>query len=125
MFFGSDGKIVRVLAHYPGRHGDRAAAGDRNGFCAVSDLECQLAFEDVERVGVVVVNVRSGHSFLRVVAGLGDGHVVARDENADLACLAAKNRLAVAGEGRVTLEFVRCEPAAAGVRPARWLMPRG
>ena len=64
---------------YSRQRGDKAAGGD-GGLPLASDLEGQLALEDIERIGVAVVNVRAGDPFARRVAGAGDCHLVARDE---------------------------------------------
>jgi hypothetical protein len=45
--------------------GDESAGGDRDRLGFAPDLEGQLALEDVEGVGVLVVNVRAGYQFAR------------------------------------------------------------
>ena len=62
-------------------------------FGLAPDLEGQLALEDVEGIGVLVVNVRAGDLFARRVPRVGDRDFLARDEDADLALLAPKDRL--------------------------------
>src|SRR6266511_1925947 len=96
---------------YPRRGCDEAAGGDGGRCCLASDLEGQLTFENIERIGMAVVNVRAGYPFARRVAGACDCHLVARDENADLAIPLMQDRLPVADDGDVA--FVLCEAAAA------------
>src|SRR6266498_308576 len=96
---------------YPRRGCHEAAGGDGGRCCLASDLEGQLTLENIERIGMAVVNVRAGYPFARRVAGVCDCHLVARDENADLAIPLMKDCLPVADDGDVA--FVPCEAAAA------------
>jgi hypothetical protein len=75
------------------RRCDECAGGDRDGLGLAADLEAQFALEDVEGVDVLVVNVRTGYPFPRRVARVGDRDLLPRDEDADLALLASKDRL--------------------------------
>jgi hypothetical protein len=78
---------------YLRRRGDESAGGDRDRLRLAPDLEGQFAFEDVEGIGVPVVNVRGGYLFARCVLRVGDRDFLARDEDADVALLAPKDRL--------------------------------
>src|SRR5437867_2893470 len=78
---------------YPRRYGDESAGGDHDRLGLAPELEGQLALEDVESVGVLVVNVRACYLFTRCALRLSDGDFLARDEDADLAPLAPKDRL--------------------------------
>jgi hypothetical protein len=80
---------------YLRRRGDESAGGDRDRLRLAPDLEGQFAFEDVEGIGVLVVNVRGGYLFARCVLRVGDRDFLARHEDADLALLAPKDRLPV------------------------------
>ena len=55
----------------------------------------QFALEDVEGIGVLVVNVRAGDLFARCASRVGDRDFLARYEDADLAILAPKDRLSI------------------------------
>ena len=103
----SRGAIAGVVERvgYSRRRCDEAAGGDGGRCSLASDFEGQLPLEDAERLGVAVVNVRAGYSFAGCVSGLGDGHLVPRDENADLAILLVKDRLPVADYGDVALRL--------------------
>jgi hypothetical protein len=59
-------------------------------------FEGQFALEDVEGIGVLMVNVRGGYLFARCVPRVGDRDFLARDEDADLTLLAPEDRLPAA-----------------------------
>jgi hypothetical protein len=84
---------VAQRMRYPRWHGNESPGRDRDRLGLAPDLEGQLALEDVEGVGVLVVNVRTCYLFTRCIARLRDGDFLARDEDADLAPLAPKDRL--------------------------------
>ena len=75
------------------RCGDESTGGDGDRLGLASDLEGQFALEDVEGTGVLVVNVRAGYLLAGCVPRVGDRDFLARDEDADRALLAPKDRL--------------------------------
>src|SRR5437016_5672812 len=70
---------------YAGRRCEEAAGGDCDRFGLAPDLEDQLAVEDVERVGVLVMDVRAGYLLAGRVARVGDRYLLACEEDAALA----------------------------------------
>ena len=98
--------VVAERVGYLRRRGDESAGGDRDRLGLAPDLEGQFALEDVEGIGVLVVNVRAGYLFARCVPRVGDRDVLARDEDADLALLASKNRLPVGDRDDLASESV-------------------
>jgi hypothetical protein len=96
---GRGGRRRCEASGLPRRRRDEAAGRDDDRFGLASDLESQLAFEEVERVGMVAVNVRAGYAFARCVPRLGNGHFVTRDEDADLALALAESRLPLTDHG--------------------------
>jgi len=65
------------------RRGDESAGGDRDRLRLAPYFEGQLTLEDVEGIGVLVVNVRGRYPFARCVLRMGDRDFLARDEDAD------------------------------------------
>ncbi len=74
--------------------GKEAASGDVDRLGLAPDLEGQLALEDVEGVGVFVVDVWPGYLLAGRVARVGDRDLVACEEDAALALGRAQERLA-------------------------------
>ena len=58
--------VVAERVGYFRRRGDESAGGDRDRLGLAPDLEGQFALEDVEGIGVLVVNVRAGDLFARL-----------------------------------------------------------
>jgi hypothetical protein len=57
--------VVAERVGHPRRHSDESAGGDRDRLGLAPDLEGQFALEDVESIGVVVVNMRAGYLLAR------------------------------------------------------------
>jgi len=89
--------VVSKRVSNPGRHRDQAAWGDRDRLRFASDLEGQLALDHVERVGVPVVNVGTGHRLPRGAEGVRDRDVLPGDEDADRALIALEDHLPPGG----------------------------
>ena len=67
-----------------GRRGDESAGRDGDRFGLGTDLEDQLSLEDIEGVGVPLVDVPAGDVLARRVAGAGDRQIFAGDHEAAL-----------------------------------------
>ena len=57
--------VVSERVGYLRRNGDESAGGDRDRLGLAPDLEGQFALEDVEGIGVIVVNMRAGYVLAR------------------------------------------------------------
>src|SRR5262249_1951593 len=77
-------------------HGHEAALAQGDRLAVRPDLERQLALEHVERVGMAVVDVGSGHALARGVRRSRDGEVPPCAEEADGVISPARDRLSVA-----------------------------
>ncbi len=80
----------------PGGAATNPPAETMIGLRVAPELEGQFSLEDVEGIGVFVVNVRAGDVFAGCVARVGDRHFLGCDKEADLA-LPAKDRFPLEG----------------------------
>ena len=80
-----------------GRHGDERAGGRRDPLQIWPDPECQLAFEHVEGVRVLMVDVRLGAALPALVTRPRRIEQLVREEDAKGAPLLIDDGLALAG----------------------------
>jgi len=80
---------------YQRRRREEAAGGDYDRLGLAPDLEGQPALEDVERIGVLVMDVRAGYLLAGGVARVGDRDLAMCEEDAALALGVAHERLAL------------------------------
>jgi len=92
---GAIAGIAEGMGH-PRRRGDEAAWWNSDRLALAPDLERQLALEDVERIGVLAVDMRACHPLTGRAPRLSEGDVLAGDEDAELGLLAAVDRLRIA-----------------------------
>jgi hypothetical protein len=78
---------------------DKAAGGNGDRLGLAPDLERQLALEDVERIRVLVMDVRAGYRLADRVSGVRDRDLIAGEEDADLALGGSQDRIAPGDRG--------------------------
>jgi hypothetical protein len=71
---GTSACVAERVGH-PWWNSDEPAGRDNDRFRVVPELEGQFSLEDVEGIGVFVVNVRAGDLFAGCLARVGDRHI--------------------------------------------------
>ena len=90
---GTSARVAECVGH-PWWNSDEPASRDNDRFRVAPELEGQFSLEDVEGIGVFVVNVRARDLFASCVARVGERHFLGCTEDADLV-LPAKDRFAL------------------------------